>query len=194
MTYWLRVRRTGTTLALTYTGVILAGDMVLPLPNFLGGATLQVPLAFLLPLAVSITLARGLTNGDHRLEGVAGRNLRRLDLLYAFAVAAVCEVAAFAADRSHATPHALACGRNSIGYIALTVIGLAVLGPQAAALPPVVWALAASLFGSTYGGIRGWAWPIAAADDTGSWMLVLTLIVAGAVAWPRAHGARSLLI
>lgn len=192
MTLWLRVRRAracaATILAVT-VAVALAGDWYLPLPNLLGGPRLAVPFATLIPLAVAIVVAWGLTAGDPLAEAVASRPLRLLDGAYALAAANLTLASCALARALGETDLALAAGRNALGYVGLALIGRRLLGPHAAAALAVGFVLVATLFG---GGPdqqpRRWAWPLAAPDDALSWGIAAVFLLLGtAVALMRGE-------
>ena len=178
MSLWLQVRRTracAATVLVVAVALSLAGERSLPLPNLLGGPPLAVPLTLLMPLAVGSVVALGLTSGDPRVEAVASRPLRLLDVAYALSAATL----------------ALAAGRNALGYVGLTLIGRCGLGPHAAALLPAGFTVAAALFGSGADRQpRWWAWPLVAADDPLSWgSAVVLLLLGAAVALRRSDSA-----
>lgn len=191
MTLWLRVRHARTcaaTIVAVAVAVVLAGTLFLPLPNLLGGPPLAVPLALLLPLAVSIVVAWGLTTGDPLLESVASRPLHLLDAAYALATATLTLLTCTLAWQLVGAELALAAGRNALGYVGLTLLGRRLLGSHAAGVLPAGCAVAVSLFGS--GGDsrpRWWAWPLFPADNPIAWASAVALLVLGAtVALKRA--------
>lgn len=185
MRLWLRVRRVKAG-ALTIIGVVvtllLVGDQILPLPNLLGRPQVAVRLALLLPLAVGIVVAWGLSSGDLLLEVVASRPLHLLDMSYAVVSALLTLMACVIVWWGTGTELALAAGRNALGYVGLTLIGRRVLGAHAAAVLPTSFVIAAALFGASAGRYgRWWAWPIASVGDPIAWISAVGVLMLGAV-------------
>ena len=194
MSLWLQVRRTracAATVLVVAVALSLAGERSLPLPNLLGGPPLAVPLTLLMPLAVGSVVALGLTSGDPRVEAVASRPLRLLDVAYALSAATLALATCALAQALGGSDLALAAGRNALGYVGLTLIGRCGLGPHAAALLPAGFTVAAALFGSGADRQpRWWAWPLVAADDPLSWgSAVVLLLLGAAVALRRSDSA-----
>lgn len=182
---WCRVRRARAcvaTIFIVLVALLIAGDLIVPIPNLLGTTHFAIRLALLLPLAVAIVLAGGLAAGDPLLEAVASRPVRVLDAVYAVSVAmftlAVCAVA----WQLGSTNFALAAGRNALGYIGLMLIGRRVIGSNAAGVVPSGCALTTALFGMATGGQpRWWAWPLASADDVLAWGISVALLLVGMI-------------
>lgn len=183
MKLWLRVRRAwacAITILVVAIVLVPTRGWYLPLPNLLGGPPLEIPLAFLIPLAVAIVLALGFTIGDPLVEIVASRPLHLLDAAYALSTAGLTLAACALSQRLGGTDLALAAGRNALGYVGLTLIGGRLLGVHAAAVLPVGCAIATCLLGSTvYREPRWWAWPIAPADNSLSWGLAVACLFLG---------------
>lgn len=184
MILWLRVRRAGTcfaTIVAVALGLIPVRELSVPLPNLLGPG-LAVPLALLLPVAVSIMVAWGLTAGDVRIESVATRSISVLDTLFALSAATLTLIACALVRLIGETDLAIAAGRNALGYIGLMLIGRRVLGNQAAAVVPAGFVVVTALFGRGVGRpSRWWAWPLAAANNWYAWMIAVGLLSMGAV-------------
>lgn len=184
MTLWLRVRRARTCVAVALAlaaSLLLTGDLALPIPSLRVGSTLALPFAFLLPLAVATVVAYALGAGDPRAEAVACRPMRLLDTAYALAVAALALGACgllWAADVSDTAP---AAGRNALGYVGLTLLGRRLVGPHAAPILPVGFVLLTAMFGVRPDVERDWwAWPLADASDSLSWLFAGALLLLGA--------------
>jgi hypothetical protein len=78
--------------------------------------------------------------------------------------------------------YTLEAGRNTAGYLGLTLLARPIVGPRAAAIPAVVASIVAALLGShADGSARWWAWPIDDARDEVSWLLAFGLLALGAV-------------
>lgn len=185
MSWWLRVRRAQASL-IAVLGVTLAllpiGNLALPLPNLLGGAHLEVPLALLLPLIIVIVIASGLANGDAIQEAVASRPVYLFDIGYCMAIAlvtlAACQIVA-----ANGSTLAHAAGRNTCGYIGLMLLGRRLLGAQAAPILPLAIAIAMNLFGRQPDlQVRWWAWGIAASDSPSAVVGVVLAMIIGVLA------------
>lgn len=184
MTLWLRVRRVHACVAVVCAlaaSLLLTGDLALPIPSLRVGSTLALPFAFLLPLAVATVVAYALGAGDPWAEAVACRPMRLLDTAYALAVTALALGACgllWAADVSDTAP---AAGRNALGYVGLTLLGRRLVGPHAAPILPVGFVLFTALFGVRPDVERDWwAWPLADASDSLSWLFAGALLLLGA--------------
>lgn len=189
MNLWLRVRRTqacAVTILLVAIALVPSDDQYLPVPNVLGGPALVVPLALLIPLAVAVVVGFGLTTGNPPLEAVASRPLRLLDAAYALSTAMLAAAACALIQTMARTDLALAAGRNSLGYVGLTLVGRRLLGSHAAPLLPAGSAIACSLFGIGGGGQpHWWAWPLAASGNIASWTIAMGILLLGIAALMR---------
>jgi hypothetical protein len=141
---------------------------------------MAVPLSLFLPLAVPVVVAWGLASGDPMIETVASRPLRSLDAGYALAVALAALVLCSLAQALGGGSLALAAGRNTLGYVGLTLVGRRLVGALLAPVLSVGFVLLTSLFGN---GIsrepRWWAWPLAAPDELLPWILAFALLLLG---------------
>ncbi len=186
MNVWLRVRRAQTTLLVVICvalALLFIGHLALPLPNLLGGARLEVPLALLLPLWIAIVLASGLANGDPLQETVCSRPLRWLDIAYCFTIASLALAACWLVQRVSGTSLALAAGRNVFGYVGLMLLGRALLGAPAAAVVPLAVAIVTNLFGRQPDlQVRPWAWAIAPSESATAIIGVALSFIVGVVA------------
>lgn len=184
MTLWLRVRRAQAciaTIVLVAIALVPFRDLSLPLPDLLTGLGLSVPFSLLLPLAVVIVVAWGLTSGDPLLEVVASRPRPMLDTAFAVAISVIALSAGVAAWAVGGTHLAIASGRNALGYVGLMLIGRRLIGPLAAPLLPIGFTMLAALFGMhPYRQPRWWAWPLAGASDVSSWVIAIAVMVVGA--------------
>lgn len=170
---------TGASMVLT----VLVGGTTLPLPEFLSGYGVAVPLALLVPLVLAIGVAWALTAGEPVLEMVSSRQLRMLDASYAVLLALLTLGAGALVQVVLGAEFGLASGRNGLGYMGLTLIGRHLVGTHAAALVPVSFAVLASLFGGGPGREpTWWAWPFAGDGIARSWLWACGLLLAGAAA------------
>lgn len=194
MNLWLRVRRTRTcaiTILAVAVSLFLLGNLYLPLPNLLGGPPLAVPLALLIPLAVGIVVAFGLTMGDPLIEAVASRPIPLFDAIHALSAALLALAACALARTVSGMDVALAAGRNAVGYVGLTLIGRRLLGPHAAPVLPAGFAVMTSLFGSSFDRQpHWWAWLLAPIDDIMSWSITVALLILGIIAILRGCPAK----
>lgn len=183
MKLWLRVRRARqVALTILVFGLLLIPTtaLYLPLPNFFGGASLAIPVGFVLPMVVPVALAWSLTQGSSMLEAVASRPIRRFDAAYLLTAGLFAFVLCLLAFIVGKNPIALAAGRNVLGYLGLTLVGSRVGGPTSAALMPAALVMGTSLFGSHSTGYpRWWAWPIASSDRPESWVFALAILILG---------------
>lgn len=183
MSLWLRTRHAHACVITIVTVVFIiffSGSTSLPIPRFFGGPTFAIPLAFLVPLAVAIVVAWGLTTGDPFLEMVASRPLPLLDAAYALCAAiltlAICALLWLIGDNELM----LAAGRNAVGYVGMALVGRRIVGSDAAAILPVGFAFFVSLFGT--GADRQpywWAWPLYLPGDLLAWAIVAMLLSFG---------------
>lgn len=197
MNLWLRVRRAHTALIVVMCvalALLFIGNLALPLPNLLGGARLEVPLALLLPLFIAIMLASGLANGDPLQEAVCSRPLRWLDIAYCLSIALLALAACGLVYVVSGISLALAAGRNVFGYVGLMLLGRALLGAQAAAVAPLAVAIVTNLFGRQPDlHVRSWAWAIAPSESATAVVGVVLSVIVGVIATlidtPRATRA-----
>jgi len=184
VTLWLRVRRApacAATILAVAVALIPTRTLFLPLPALLTGFGLNVPFSLLLPIAVAIVVAWGLTTGDPLAEAVSSRPLRLWDTAYAVTAATLALGACAVAWALSETNLALGAGRNAVGYVGLALIGRRLLGSQAAAMLPAAFVVGSALFGGGAGGPDWWAWPLVDADQLPSWVVAVALLALGAV-------------
>jgi hypothetical protein len=185
MTLWFRVRRgrvCSAVIALLAPALYAVGETAVVIPSVFGTLPCRLPLAFIVPLAVAITVAYGFTTGDPLLEEVAGRRLRGWDAAYvlgaAVGAAGVCLLTAGWTE----SEWALGAGRNALGYLGLVLLGRRVLGAHAASMLPLGALIGSALLGAAPDGQSPqWAWPLVHAPDAGdaqSW--IVSWIIAGA--------------
>lgn len=191
MSLWLRVRRAPICIlavAAMVVAVGLFGDLPLPVPQLFDQQNLGLPIALFLPIVVAIAVSWGLASGDPVLEAVACRPVTIMDIIYALLVGLLSLLSCGFLALLGSGGLALAAGRNSLGYIALLLLGRAMVGARAGVLFPAGFAFITALFGrSATGDPQLWAWPIAQARSEAAWALVAGLLCVGVVAairWP----------
>ena len=196
MTLWLKTRR-----AVSYTvvmaGVVVTvgalGDLTAPVPALIAARGLQIPVALLAPLALSIVVGYGLTAGDRSLESVAVRPIHVMDTAYVLVAAGSFLGAAALLQAAGQTDLGLAAGRNSLGFAGLLLIGRAALGGNAAPLVPVANTILFAFFGADPSGEpRWWAWMVTPQADELSWLVAVLTLAAGVslslVGWRSRYG------
>lgn len=183
MTWWSRVRAVPAVVAVTAGTLLLASvstGLIIPFPALFGGVPPTVPLALVLPLAIAVVVAFALDRADPAVEVTASRPVARYDGALVAVVAGTCLAVALLPDWAARSAVMQAVGRNSLGYVSLTLLAGRFL-PSAAALPAAFWAVAASVLGRQTGGhIADWAWPVAPGDQRSSWVICCALAVAAA--------------
>jgi hypothetical protein len=187
LTLWLKARRaraSALSVAAVAAAVILAGDLLIPVPGLLSGTGLEIPLPGVAPMAVAIVVALALSSSDPALERTAVRPLRALDAAYAAAVAGLALAACLACALLVDATLGAAAGRNAIGYVGLMLLGGRMFGSHAAALVPASLILFMALFGGDASGRpRWWAWPLRDAGEPMTWAVAAALLAAGLLAW-----------
>lgn len=185
MNYWLRVRRIHactSTIFFVILSLVLIDGLYLPLPNLLGGSQLAIPIVLLVPVSLGIVVAWSLMTGDPLVEAVASRPLPLFDLTYVLAIALIALFSSVLINFVTGTDLVLAAGRNTLGYIGLTLIGRHLINVHAAAVLPTGYVLATSPFGSDVARQPyWWAWPLAENNSVLSWIISVSLLLGGAV-------------
>lgn len=154
------------------------GDFAVPVP--LSFHPVAVPLALLLPLALSTASAYSLTSGDEMLEAVSSRPIRFMDCGLIGAVTVLAMAALLAIDQMSVLEIGAASARNAAGFVGLMFLGRSIVGGNAASLVPVAYAMFAIAFGTTAAGhARWWAWLLAPGSDGASWLFALALLIGG---------------
>lgn len=194
MRSWLRVRRFRLTLGVE-AGIaavlLLAGGFSIPMPGLLAAQGLLVPIAMLAPLALSTVLAYGLTAGDELLEAVSSRPIAILDTALVYGMTLGLLGVGIALQVGGLTDLGAAAGRNGCGYVGLMLLGRRLVGGQAASLFPAGFALGVAAFGGdASGNPRWWAWLLADASDSRSWVLALALFAVAVVLLTRGRGVQ----
>ncbi len=186
MTLWLRVRRAPAA-AFTIVGisaaVLLLGDLSASLPGLFALRGLAVPIALLVPLALSTVLGYGLSAGNPTIESVAARPVARLDACFALLVTLSALGVSALVQISGWSDFGYAAGRNALGYTGLMLIGRRLVGGDAGTLVPAAALLFVAAFGGDDSGRpRWWAWVVAPYADGLSWAFAVGLLLAGSVA------------
>lgn len=161
--------------------VVLSGLSTIPVPQLTASATGSLPIALFLPVLVAMVIAHSLSRTTSESEAVSVRSLDSLDTALAMlavgSFAVIVGVASIAWEGKQ--PLGLEAIRNTVGFFGLVLIARHWLTAEVAAVPAVLWALAASVVGTGQDQIpRWWAWPIAG-NTGGSWIFVAILALVG---------------
>lgn len=198
MKLWLKARRAvELALLIGLSAVLVAGldGIYLPIPQVLSGYGVAVALPLLVPLVLAIAVGWSLNGGEPLLERVAARPTVGLDTGLAVLLAITAFAFCVGAQLAAGADLGFAAGRNTVGFIGLTLAGRLAVGVHAAPLVAVGYAVAASLFGAgPGGGPAWWAWPFAEADASRSWFAAGGLLLLGGAlhaTWPRRRSLPS---
>ncbi|HJQ87528.1 MAG TPA: hypothetical protein VJ820_08720 [Propionibacteriaceae bacterium] len=181
MTIWLAVRHVRLLLGVVVglaLAAIVTGNFAVPVPISL--EPVAVPVALMLPLALSTAAAYSLGAGDELLEAVSARPLGVMDSCLIGGLTAVAIALLLAIDQIGVNPLGTAAARNTAGFIGLMYFGRLIVGGFAASLTPVAYMMVAIAFGTTAAGqVRWWAWPLAPGNDSESWLIALAFLMGG---------------
>jgi len=165
---------------------VIAGAAAVPLPS-LAGAASPIPFALLSPLLLAVAVARSLARTTE-IEASSARPVDHFDGLAVLGLAVLAMMIGAASDLLGLTSFGVTAGRNTVGYLALLLIGRRINGKQAASLLPVAYVLIATLFGYAANRTAAWwAFPIASPGSIPAWLVAGALSVVGTVAIIRRH-------
>ncbi len=188
MTFWLRVRRMRTGVAVVAIVVLLlvaVGDLAVPMLSLAVLAEVALPVSLVAPVALAIVVTWSLARGDERLEGVAVRPVAAFDAALALALTGGFACLTIVLDLGGFMDLGVESARNAFGLTGLALITRWLTGSGVAGVVPVAYVIVVGFFGGqTVRSAEWWAWLIRPAGSGSAVAQAITLFMIGlALTW-----------